>query len=120
MAGPALVLAPGANEPALLHIEQVGARWVVAKGMPREPRCSGRDPTATAIVATDLNDDGTPDLVVSWTRADGQGRYLQILIGQHGGTDFTDETSSLLPQKPNTTRADRRDHGRSISTATGT
>jgi hypothetical protein len=101
VAGPALILAPGAKGPALLHIEKVGARWFVGRGMPREPTMLGLHPTATAIVATDLNDDGTPDVVVSWTRPDGQGRYLQILIGQHQGTDYSDETSSLLPQKTN-------------------
>ena len=32
VAGPALILAPGAKGPALLHIEKVGARWFVGQG----------------------------------------------------------------------------------------
>ena len=70
--------------------------------MPGKPQVLGPDPAATAMVSTDVNGDGTPDLVVSWTAADGRGRYIQILIGQHGAANFSDQTSKLLPQKANT------------------
>jgi hypothetical protein len=61
----------------------------------------GPHPAASAIATADLNGDDTPDLVIAWTRANGRGRYLQILIGQHGDADFADETARLLPQRPN-------------------
>ena len=82
--------------------------------MPREPTTLGPHPTATAIVAADLNDDGTPDIVVSWTRSDGQGRYLQILIARARGRRLHRRDVVAPTAEAEPTRADRRDQaGRS-------
>ena len=74
-------------------------------GSAREASRKADDPRARSNGQRDrhdrLNGDGTPDLFIAWTRADGQGRYLQILIGEHAGADFSDETASLLPQHAN-------------------
>jgi len=50
----------------------------------------------------DLNGDGVPDLLISWTKADPyyHGRWIQVLIANGDGT-FRDETTTRLPQIDN-------------------
>jgi hypothetical protein len=55
---------------------------------------------ALYIVAIDLNDDGYQDLIITYTKQEYYGQYIQILINNQDGT-FRDETSTRLPQSDN-------------------
>jgi hypothetical protein len=52
------------------------------------------------IESTDFDNDGLPDLIMSFTSGSYRGRYLQVLVNNGDGT-FADETNSRLPQSDN-------------------
>jgi FG-GAP-like repeat len=64
---------------------------------PFGPDAIGFDPTPL-----DINGDGHPDLVISYTKGNPNyvGRWMQVLINNGNGT-FRDETASRLPQSDN-------------------
>jgi FG-GAP-like repeat len=58
---------------------------------------------AIDMKTADLNGDGVPDVIISWTKGGTSyyhGRWLQILIANGDGT-FRDETAQRLPQVDN-------------------
>jgi hypothetical protein len=70
---------------------------VLRNALPSPP--FGPGSKALSIRSTDVaggSRRGSRDLLISWTRANGHGRALQLLINKGDGT-FSDETSTRLP-----------------------
>ncbi|HEY2073779.1 MAG TPA: FG-GAP-like repeat-containing protein, partial [Gaiellaceae bacterium] len=71
------------------------------EALPAKP--FGTNAIAISLATLDVNRDGSPDLLVGYTRGDPfySGSYVQVLVNNGDGT-FTDETSTRLPDQATT------------------
>lgn len=73
---------------------------VLPNSIPQKPFASTGE--AIDMKTPDLNGDGIPDLLISWTKGNPyyHGRWIQVLIANGDGT-FRDETATRMPQVDN-------------------
>ena len=74
---------------------------IVPNSIPQKPFASTGE--AIDMKTPDLNGDGIPDLLISWTKGGSTyyyGRWIQVLIANGDGT-FRDETATRMPQVDN-------------------
>ena len=73
---------------------------VLPNSLPPKPFASTGE--AIDMKTPDLNGDGVPDLLISWTKGNPfyHGQWIQVLIANGDGT-FRDETATRLPQADN-------------------
>jgi hypothetical protein len=86
--------------PEVLLNDGHGHFSVLPNSLPSKPFASTGE--AIDMKTPDLNGDGIPDMLISWTKGNPfyHGQWIQVLIANGDGT-FRDETATRLPQVDN-------------------